>query len=222
MRALRCPSVSSKTFRICKLHGISASIASSFFFFNDTATTEIYTLSLHDALPICYLRAHRGLSDECAKIAGVDRLIGQQVEVGLHLLAVDRQHLQGYPDMRCPHGNQDRRSISLKLVARSCGSGIELCGHEDGAGIGVGEQVIARLVVQEEVIAACPIQHLLAAAAQDGDIEGFDLDLLKHLCGISGCCGTEEYSVLYHGVGFELKALQCPGATFFDVDRHCR
>src|SRR5689334_24005680 len=32
-----------------------------FFFFNDTATTEIYTLSLHDALPIltgmAYLRA---------------------------------------------------------------------------------------------------------------------------------------------------------------------
>src|SRR2546430_5373626 len=31
-------------------------IISLFFFFNDTATTEIYTLSLHDALPIylCY------------------------------------------------------------------------------------------------------------------------------------------------------------------------
>src|SRR5215208_3256138 len=27
-------------------------IIHSFFFFNDTATTEIYTLSLHDALPI--------------------------------------------------------------------------------------------------------------------------------------------------------------------------
>src|SRR2546422_4524975 len=27
-----------------------------FFFFNDTATTEIYTLSLHDALPISFLR----------------------------------------------------------------------------------------------------------------------------------------------------------------------
>src|SRR5258708_38135939 len=26
---------------------------STFFFFNDTETTEIYTLSLHDALPIC-------------------------------------------------------------------------------------------------------------------------------------------------------------------------
>ena len=30
-----------------------------FFFFNDTATTEIYTLSLHDALPIFTIRAHQ-------------------------------------------------------------------------------------------------------------------------------------------------------------------
>src|ERR1039457_7700891 len=29
------------------------------FFFNDTATTEIYTLSLHDALPICTCRRAR-------------------------------------------------------------------------------------------------------------------------------------------------------------------
>src|SRR5690349_23030665 len=34
-----------------------------FFFFNDTATTEIYTLSLHDALPICQLRGRRGHAD---------------------------------------------------------------------------------------------------------------------------------------------------------------
>src|SRR3712207_7714550 len=32
-----------------------------FFFFNDTATTEIYTLSLHDALPICLPAARRYL-----------------------------------------------------------------------------------------------------------------------------------------------------------------
>src|SRR2546426_12031738 len=32
---------------------MSVSFFSLFFFFNDTATTEIYTLSLHDALPIC-------------------------------------------------------------------------------------------------------------------------------------------------------------------------
>src|SRR5256885_13250755 len=31
---------------------MSASTSCCFFFFNDTATTEIYTLSLHDALPI--------------------------------------------------------------------------------------------------------------------------------------------------------------------------
>src|SRR5256885_10043812 len=31
-----------------------------FFFFNDTATTEIYTLSLHDALPICAAPSNRG------------------------------------------------------------------------------------------------------------------------------------------------------------------
>src|SRR5690349_23721422 len=30
-----------------------------FFFFNDTATTELYTLSLHDALPICDRDARR-------------------------------------------------------------------------------------------------------------------------------------------------------------------
>src|SRR2546429_8565379 len=36
--------------------------ASFFFFFNDTATTEIYTLSLHDALPISQL-PYRLLAD---------------------------------------------------------------------------------------------------------------------------------------------------------------
>src|SRR5256885_10670159 len=35
------------------------SISSFFFFFNDTATTEIYTLSLHDALPISQRRGER-------------------------------------------------------------------------------------------------------------------------------------------------------------------
>src|SRR3712207_884564 len=59
----------------------------SFFFFNDTATTEIYTLSLHDALPIS------GEGDEgCARAVGrdvhqdhrvgVDAGVGAGVEVG--------------------------------------------------------------------------------------------------------------------------------------------
>src|SRR6267154_6441224 len=33
-------------------------VSNLFFFFNDTATTEIYTLSLHDALPISAGRRH--------------------------------------------------------------------------------------------------------------------------------------------------------------------
>jgi len=35
-----------------------------FFFFNDTATTEIYTLSLHDALPISGNRPEGGFRVE--------------------------------------------------------------------------------------------------------------------------------------------------------------
>src|SRR3712207_8594615 len=38
------------------------------FFFNDTATTEIYTLSLHDALPICRDGAH----EQVVPVAGRD------------------------------------------------------------------------------------------------------------------------------------------------------
>src|SRR5215471_21859972 len=37
-----------------------------FFFFNDTATTEIYTLSLHDALPICVASPERRVRAACS------------------------------------------------------------------------------------------------------------------------------------------------------------
>src|SRR2546426_1196779 len=40
-----------------------------FFFFNDTATTEIYTLSLHDALPICPL-LRRGTQRKARRALG--------------------------------------------------------------------------------------------------------------------------------------------------------
>src|SRR2546427_4021998 len=44
----------------------------SFFFFNDTATTEIYTLSLHDALPIF----QSGNSSFILDIAFISLLVG--------------------------------------------------------------------------------------------------------------------------------------------------
>src|SRR3712207_8683356 len=73
-------------------------MSSSFFFFNDTATTEIYTLSLHDALPISVARGaqrpelvrarvgrregRRGVDDERVEPGGLGRgvLVGVDVE----------------------------------------------------------------------------------------------------------------------------------------------
>src|SRR5256885_12369005 len=45
-----------------------------FFFFNDTATTEIYTLSLHDALPICSVLM--GPADFITRARGIRRMLG--------------------------------------------------------------------------------------------------------------------------------------------------
>src|SRR2546430_6776224 len=53
-----------------------------FFFFNDTATTEIYTLSLHDALPI-FLRRARG--DVARREVAEARILALEVVVALAL-----------------------------------------------------------------------------------------------------------------------------------------
>src|SRR2546427_3876468 len=59
---------------------LSRSIFFFFFFFNDTATTEIYTLSLHDALPIWWAYAGRMV---CAGLAGGLHLHGPGRGLGL-------------------------------------------------------------------------------------------------------------------------------------------
>ena len=46
--------------------GANLSFCIFVFFFNDPATTEIYTLSLHDALPIC--PGHSNYTGEARKI----------------------------------------------------------------------------------------------------------------------------------------------------------
>src|SRR3712207_8911764 len=62
----------------------------SFFFFNDTATTEIYTLSLHDALPISLRRcASSGIGGDTlvppkrSGFAGHFRRFGQRAAANL-------------------------------------------------------------------------------------------------------------------------------------------
>src|SRR3712207_9127728 len=61
------------------------------FFFNDTATTEIYTLSLHDALPI-YCHAP---GDENQPIVQTDVLPVPPEQVGLELI------------LDCPHSGDE-------------------------------------------------------------------------------------------------------------------
>src|SRR2546430_8372536 len=76
----------------------------SFFFFNDTATTEIYTLSLHDALPIS---EHEPRAD-----ADVPHAAGIRLEDGR-----DRRRHTGRsparaglrPHPRAEHPRRDRR-----------------------------------------------------------------------------------------------------------------
>src|SRR6266480_7162285 len=51
-----------------------------FFFFNDTATTEIYTLSLHDALSIC-----RDISAQVDRVAQLTQTGEQWRDLSAHL-----------------------------------------------------------------------------------------------------------------------------------------
>src|SRR5687768_17924680 len=75
-----------------------------FFFFNDTATTEIYTLSLHDALPISLVLRFRRISQRAARVGFRARKEG----AGAATAATDRSKRQGEGARR-----QDRKSTRL-------------------------------------------------------------------------------------------------------------
>src|SRR5688572_33410866 len=82
----------------------------SFFFFNDTATTEIYTLSLHDALPIYRDRAGEGnLADRVLR----HQMLGHFGGNSEHQL----QHALGQPGIdetaHHLHTGADRKSTRL-------------------------------------------------------------------------------------------------------------
>src|SRR2546430_14507620 len=68
------------------------------FFFNDTATTEIYTLSLHDALPI-FAEGKGGAGDRLALLRAARR-------------AAAHQHVPGRCLLR-PQPHRDRKSTRL-------------------------------------------------------------------------------------------------------------
>src|SRR5574340_1782921 len=81
----------------------------SFFFFNDTATTEIYTLSLHDALPIW--RAPPGGRDEAAP--------GARRAPGLRRSEEHTSELQSPKDLVCRLLLEKKKNTS-----RAIGNGI--------------------------------------------------------------------------------------------------
>src|SRR5258707_15711689 len=60
----------------CSSFPAASSSSFSFFFFNDTATPEIYTLPLHDALPICYRRTTAALCRPRSRLAGASAVLG--------------------------------------------------------------------------------------------------------------------------------------------------
>src|SRR3712207_8421898 len=75
------------------------------FFFNDTATTEIYTLSLHDALPISRAQTHVGTRDDTVGRPRIDQLLGQPMRY---------QDPTGLCQQRClQHRLLDRKSTRL-------------------------------------------------------------------------------------------------------------
>src|SRR2546428_5066723 len=86
---------------------------SFFFFFNDTATTEIYTLSLHDALPILFVFAGEKLN-----AAGLGEVLPEEVRcAGLDGFAIlhhrlDAQRLQ---DRKSTRLNSSHDQISYAV-----------------------------------------------------------------------------------------------------------
>src|SRR3712207_8845751 len=58
-----------------------------FFFFNDTATTEIYTLSLHDALPISLSGGLAGLAG-MSEVAGIGHQLQRNLSPGYGYTAI--------------------------------------------------------------------------------------------------------------------------------------
>src|SRR5260221_73574 len=89
----------SRVLRVIYSALLGAPLCFSFFFFNDTATTEIYTLSLHDALPIsddAYVNTRQvGISTDVAGIVSdVDVTDNQHVAVGQFLYRLDSRQFR--------------------------------------------------------------------------------------------------------------------------------
>src|SRR2546425_13239468 len=84
-----------------------------FFFFNDTATTEIYTLSLHDALPIYIVRGGVPLFTRDVSVGGNQYTDALQKELDLSFEDAERlKRGDSLPSVTDEQKQQILRSVS--------------------------------------------------------------------------------------------------------------
>src|SRR5438094_9670875 len=89
-----------------------------FFFFHDTATPEIYTLSLHDALPICTVQIQGPVClANRSRIGPVARQHQRTAVLGLHRSLVD-EGLRLHHDLAPAHVRRDGALVDDTHVAR--------------------------------------------------------------------------------------------------------
>src|SRR5258706_1953056 len=138
-----------------------------FFFFNDTATTEIYTLSLHDALPI-YLRRCR-VEEEIVRIQGVvaEKLVGISVIMSRAALQIHLDVASAVAARRCII----ERRLRLELL--------------DGIGIG------QRHVVQDWKVYVVRVDAFQLEIVVSGTLS---VDVNRHLSPAKRC-GVKELRV---------------------------
>src|SRR5688572_32543034 len=86
------------------------------FFFNDTATTEIYTLSLHDALPICAAAHAPAPREEKARGSrAARRLLRRREEPPDHPVGGRPPEGRGDPDRKSTRLNSSHSQISYAV-----------------------------------------------------------------------------------------------------------
>src|SRR5215204_3213062 len=98
------------------------------FFLNDTATTEIYTLSLHDALPISSAapasvrRSRRSCeSPGCGRDRKSTRLNSSHTVISYAVFCLKKKNVRGAASPRsatCLHQRCDRRRVHLRADDR--------------------------------------------------------------------------------------------------------